>query len=227
MNQVNARASRVLEKQHAYGSDLTSNSNRTPSDEDITPMYMAETPPIVTQSPITRARTRQLHQYVSSFLSTCVYSCKDGMLSNDIIDYIVLRNFGDDHEILRDQHGPGGKQGGRPSQDGGPIQLRFNYLGHQELGSLKSSPRLQKDSDFNDPHIPGMLTRYPSRWNLFQLNWTSELTGIRVTTWRTQLSRGAASPIWAIRPSIVSESIRDASRGRWPNPRSYKTLDAT
>jgi hypothetical protein len=34
------------------------------------------------------------------------------MLSNDIIDYIVLRNFGDDHEGLGDQQGAGRKQGG-------------------------------------------------------------------------------------------------------------------
>jgi hypothetical protein len=66
------------------------------------------------------------------FLSTCAYSSEDGTLSNDIIDYIVLRNFGDDHEGLGNQQGPVGKQGGRPSQDGGPIQLRFDYLSHQE-----------------------------------------------------------------------------------------------
>jgi hypothetical protein len=34
------------------------------------------------------------------------------MLSNDIIDYIVLRNFGYDHEGLGDQQGLGRKQGG-------------------------------------------------------------------------------------------------------------------
>jgi hypothetical protein len=70
-------------------------------DEDITPMYTAETP-IVIQGPITRARVQQLHQQVSSFLSTRAYSCEDGMLSNDIINYIVLRNFGVDHEGLGD-----------------------------------------------------------------------------------------------------------------------------
>jgi hypothetical protein len=123
-------------------------------DEDITPMHTAETPPIVIQGPITTARARQLHQQVSPFLSTCAYSCEDGMLSNDIIDYIVLRNIGDDHEGLVDQQGPGGKQGVRPSQDGGPIQLGFDYLSHQKKGSLKSSPRPQTDSDFNDPHMP-------------------------------------------------------------------------
>jgi hypothetical protein len=46
-----------------------------------------------------------LHQQVSSFLSTRAYSCEDGMLSNDIIDYIVHRNVGDDHEGLGDQQG--------------------------------------------------------------------------------------------------------------------------
>jgi hypothetical protein len=120
-------------------------------DEDITPMYTAETPPVVIQGPITRARAQQLHQQVSSFLSTCACSCEDGMLSNDIIDYIVLRNFGDDHEGLGDEQGRGGKHGGRPNQDGGPIQLGFDYLNHQEQGSLKSSARPQTDSNLNDP----------------------------------------------------------------------------
>jgi hypothetical protein len=81
------------------------------------------------------------------------------MLSNDIIEYIILRNFGDDHEGLGDQQGPGRKQGGRPSQDGGPIQFGFDYLGHQEQGTLKLLPRTQTDSDFNDPHMPGKITR--------------------------------------------------------------------
>jgi hypothetical protein len=131
----------------------------TKIDEDITPMYTTETPPIVIQGPITRAHVRQLHQQMSAFLCTRAYSCEDGMLSNDIIDYIVLRNFGEDHEGLGDQQGSGGKQGGRPSQDGGPIQLGFDYLGHQEQGSLKLSPRPQTDSDFNDPHMHGKLMR--------------------------------------------------------------------
>jgi hypothetical protein len=120
-------------------------------------MHTTKTHSIVIQGLITRARVRQLHQQVSSFLGTHAYSCEDGMLSNDIIDYIALRNFGDDHEGIGDQQEPGGKQGGRPSQDGGPIQLGFDYLGHQEQGSLKSSPRPQTDSDFNDPHMPGKL----------------------------------------------------------------------
>jgi hypothetical protein len=81
------------------------------------------------------------------------------MLSKDIIDYIVLRNFGDDHEGLGDQQGPGGKQGGFPSQDGGPIQFGFDYLGHQEQGSLKPLPRPQKDSNLNYPHMHGNIMR--------------------------------------------------------------------
>jgi hypothetical protein len=50
------------------------------------------------------------------------------MLSNDIIDYIVLRNFRDDHEGLRDQQRAGGKQGGWLSQDGGTVQLDLTTL---------------------------------------------------------------------------------------------------
>ncbi|WVZ76029.1 hypothetical protein U9M48_024034 [Paspalum notatum var. saurae] len=70
------------------------------NDEDITPMVM--------QGPITRARAKQLNQQVSSFLGARNSTYKDGMLPNDIIDYIVLRNLGKDHEGLGDQHGPGG-----------------------------------------------------------------------------------------------------------------------
>jgi hypothetical protein len=44
------------------------------------------------------------------------------MLYNDTIDYIVLRNFGDDHEGLGDQEES--KEG--PSQVGGPSQLGFD-----------------------------------------------------------------------------------------------------
>ncbi|WVZ76541.1 hypothetical protein U9M48_024508 [Paspalum notatum var. saurae] len=49
-------------------------------DEDITPMVM--------QGPITRARAKQLNQQVSSFLGARNSTYKDGMLPNDIIDYI-------------------------------------------------------------------------------------------------------------------------------------------
>src|SRR5581483_8050839 len=72
-------------------------------DEDITSMHRTEAPPIVIQGPITKARARQLHLLVSSFLSTGVYSFEDGMLPNNCIDYIILRNFGDEHEGLGNQ----------------------------------------------------------------------------------------------------------------------------
>jgi hypothetical protein len=88
--------------------------------------------------------------------------------------------------------------------------------GDQEQGSLKTSPRPQTDSDFSDPLILGNLTRYAFQWNRFQLNWTLESTGIHGTSWHTELSQGAASPIWAIGPCIVLESIRDMSKGPWP-----------
>ncbi|WVZ52027.1 LOW QUALITY PROTEIN: hypothetical protein U9M48_003122 [Paspalum notatum var. saurae] len=50
-------------------------------DEDITPTVM--------QGPITRARAKQLNQQLSSFLGARNSTYKDGMLPNDIIDYIV------------------------------------------------------------------------------------------------------------------------------------------
>jgi hypothetical protein len=34
------------------------------------------------------------------------------MLPNEIVDYIVLRNFGEDHEGLGNQQGQGGRLGG-------------------------------------------------------------------------------------------------------------------
>src|SRR5581483_3485759 len=73
------------------------------NDEDITSIHRTKTPPIVIQGPITRAPARQLHQLVSSFLSTGVYSFEDGMLPNNSVDYIILRNFGDEHAGLGNQ----------------------------------------------------------------------------------------------------------------------------
>ncbi|WVZ87856.1 hypothetical protein U9M48_034431, partial [Paspalum notatum var. saurae] len=94
-------------------------------DEDISPMYTTESPPSVLQGPITRARARQLNQQVNSFLSSSTYTDKDGMLSNYILDYIILRNLGEDQEGLGHQQGVGEEQGGRPSQVGGPVQVEF------------------------------------------------------------------------------------------------------
>jgi len=47
------------------------------------------------------------------------------MLPNDIIDYIILKNLGESHEVLGNQQGCGEGQRGRPSQVGGPIQFEF------------------------------------------------------------------------------------------------------
>jgi hypothetical protein len=76
-------------------------------DEDITPMDTNNTPQV--DSPITRARSRQLNLQVISFLSN--YSCafESSMLPNDLI---VLRNEGED-------------QLGRLDQDGGPNLFEF------------------------------------------------------------------------------------------------------
>ena len=50
---------------------------------------MTKSPPSVMQGPLTRARARQLNQEVSSFLCSSAYTGKDGMLPNDIIDYVI------------------------------------------------------------------------------------------------------------------------------------------
>ena len=60
--------------------------------EDITPL---DTNNI--QGPITRARARQLNLEVSSFLNTSLYDYKDRLLPSD---YIVIRNHGQDEEML-------------------------------------------------------------------------------------------------------------------------------
>jgi hypothetical protein len=81
-------------------------------DEDITLLDTHNPPPLVMQGPITRARARQLNQQVSSFLSSSACTYENSMLPNEIVDYIVLRNFGEDHEGLGNQQGQGGRLGG-------------------------------------------------------------------------------------------------------------------
>ena len=108
----------------------------------------------ITQGPLTRARARRINQHVSSFLSSSLYICEDSMLPNVSIDYIVLRNFGEEHEGLENQQGRGRKQEGRPSQVGGPIHLGIGHLGLQEQSAPKLSSRPQTDSVFSDPHMP-------------------------------------------------------------------------
>jgi hypothetical protein len=114
-------------------------------------------PPLVIQGPIARARVQQLNQHVSSFLSSSVCTYENSMLPNEIIDYIILRNFGEDHEGLGNQQEQGGRLGGRPSQGGGPNHLGVGHLGLQHQRAPNSSSRPQTDSDFSDPHMPGKI----------------------------------------------------------------------
>jgi hypothetical protein len=79
------------------------------------------------------------------------------MLPNEIVDYIVLRNFGEDHEGLGNQQGQGGRLEGRPSQGGSPNHLGVGHLRLQDQRAPNSSPRPQMDSDFSDPHMPGKI----------------------------------------------------------------------
>jgi hypothetical protein len=55
-------------------------------------LHMPETNSIVIHDHTTRART--------IIISTYELVPEDSMLSNDIIDYIILKNFRDDHECL-------------------------------------------------------------------------------------------------------------------------------
>ena len=61
-------------------------------DEDLTPSD-THTPPVATQGPMTRARARQLHHQVSSFLSASMCDSKNGLLFNDVI---IRRHYGED-----------------------------------------------------------------------------------------------------------------------------------
>jgi len=124
------------------------------SDEDISPMHVTDTPSMVIPGPLTRARTRQLNQQVSSFLSSNAYMCGDGILLNGTVDLIVLRNLGEEQEGLGNQQGRGEKQGRRPSQVGGPIRLEVGLQGQSAPNSLS---RPQTDSVFSDPHMPGKI----------------------------------------------------------------------
>jgi hypothetical protein len=85
---------------------------RALSDEDITVSDTHNPPPLVIQGPITRAHVRQLNQQVCSFLSSSACTYENSMLPNEIIDYIALRNFGEDHEGIGSQQGQGGRLGG-------------------------------------------------------------------------------------------------------------------
>jgi hypothetical protein len=57
---------------------------------------------------------------------------------------------------------------------------------------------------------------------LVSANLDSESTGICIAGWRTESVQGAASPIRAVGPCIVLESLKDASRVLGSPIPSYK-----
>ena len=69
------------------------------------------------QSPITRARARQLNLHVSSFLSNVYCKSENRLLPNDLI---VLRNKGEDQQGRGEGLGGVEDQQGHPDQDGVP-----------------------------------------------------------------------------------------------------------
>jgi hypothetical protein len=85
-------------------------------DEGITISSTYNPPPLVIQDPITIARAQQLNQHVSSFLSSSACTYENSMLPNEIVDHIVLSNFGEDHEGLGNQQGQGGRLGASKSR---------------------------------------------------------------------------------------------------------------
>jgi hypothetical protein len=58
------------------------------------------------------------------------------MLPNEIVDYIVLRNFGEDHEGLGSQQGQGGRLGG--------VQVKVEAQIISELAISDSGPACTK-----------------------------------------------------------------------------------
>ena len=77
------------------------------TDEDITPSDVLADPPTVMQGPMTRARMRQLHLEVSSFLSNPFHTFENRLLPNDVI---LLRNIREGHEELGERHRGGEDQ---------------------------------------------------------------------------------------------------------------------
>ena len=82
-------------------------------------------PPTVMQGPMTRARMRHLNLEVSSFLSDPFHTFGNRLLPNDVI---LLRNIGEGHEELGERHRGGEDQQGRPTQAGGPVQLKLEPI---------------------------------------------------------------------------------------------------
>ena len=91
-------------------------------DEDITSSDTHNNPPLDIQGPITRARARQLNLQVSSFLSTSFCSFENRLLPNDLI---MIRNHGEDLEVLGEGLRGAQVQQGRSNHVGGPTQADF------------------------------------------------------------------------------------------------------
>ena len=68
---------------------------------------------------------RQLNLEVSSFLSDSFHTFENILLSNDII---LLRNIGEGHEELGERYRGGEDHQGRPTQAGGPVQLKLEPI---------------------------------------------------------------------------------------------------
>jgi hypothetical protein len=141
-------------------------------DEDITLSDTHNPPPLIIQGPISRARVRQLNQHVSSFLSSSACTYENSMLPNEIIDYIVLRNFGEDQEGLGNQQGQGGRLGGgafksrwkpkssrsQPSRTPGPVCTKFivqatNGLRFQRPTYVWKDKNIRNPMEFVSDHL--------------------------------------------------------------------------
>ena len=94
-------------------------------DEDITFSEVPADPPTVMQGPMTWARMRQLNLEVSSFLNNPFHIFENRLLP---IDVILLRNMGEGHEDLGERHRGREDQQGRPTQAGGPVQLKLEPI---------------------------------------------------------------------------------------------------
>ncbi|KAK3136654.1 hypothetical protein QOZ80_5BG0440310 [Eleusine coracana subsp. coracana] len=96
-------------------------------DEDITPKDTCNTPPILDlQGPMTRAHARRLNLEVSSFLHSSLYvTFENGLLPND---YIIIRNHGEDQEMMGEGLGDVEDQQGRGSQGGCPTKTDFESV---------------------------------------------------------------------------------------------------
>ena len=93
-------------------------------DEDKTPSDTPADPPTTLQGSITRARARQLNLNVSLFLRTSLHGFENRLLPNDCI---MIRNLGEEFNILGEELEGVVDQQGSPSQVGSSVQFEFKY----------------------------------------------------------------------------------------------------